>query len=134
MVWTLWTISLTIKIKRCRRWCERCYSLILRTIFRTIFIVIFIVIVLCVNGPLVSKIPSYQVILLKLMMLWNGKWTGVAVDSVPLGMSVSLYATILQFLRSCLFTIRTIRTSMCKKHNWMYGKSNGSKYRLKSKT
>ncbi len=55
---------------------------------------------------------------------------GVAVDSVPLGMSVSLYATILQFLRSCLVTICTIRTSVRKKHNWLYGKSNGSKYRL----
>ncbi len=53
---------------------------------------------------------------------------GVAVDSVPLGMSVSLYATILQFLRSCLVTICTIRTSVRKKHNWLYGKSNGSKY------
>lgn len=45
---------------------------------------------------------------------------GEAADSVPLGMCVSLYATILQFLRSCLVTIRTIRTSVREKHNWMY--------------
>lgn len=51
----------------------------------------------------------------------------VTVDYVPLGMSVPLYAIILHVLRSCLVTIRTIRTNVLMKHNWMYGKQSSSK-------
>ncbi len=42
-------------------------------------------------------------------------------------MSVPLYAIILHVLRSCLVTIRTIRTNVLMKHNWMYGKQSSSK-------
>ncbi len=63
------------------------------TILKKIKNKIIIIIIICERGAilkkkkigerekheLVSKIPSYQVILLKLMMewkLWNSKWTG----------------------------------------------------------
>ncbi len=57
----------------------------------------------------------------------GGHRPGVTVDYVPLGMSVPLYAIILHVLRSCLVTIRTIRTNVLMKHNWMYGKQSSSK-------